>query len=112
MREIKLRYLHDKKWHYITLDGSENLRVAFEKWENIGKTTKFEQFTGLKDKDGKDIYEGDIIQDMGMYHAFKVFWDNENAQFVWSKNHIDDFAESCVNCEIIGNIEENPELLK
>jgi uncharacterized phage protein (TIGR01671 family) len=90
------------------------------------------QFTGLKDNKGKEIYEGDIVKQMD------IDWDKtpddaEPANYVmketmrdvvtmerfpcyWLKNeHFGYEGEDLVadeNCEVIGNIYENPELLK
>lgn len=68
------------------------------------------QESGLKDKNGKDVYEDDVV----------VFEDGTNDLIVWNDefqfhtnsnldNSQSDFAES--ELEIIGNIHENPELL-
>lgn len=76
------------------------------------------QFTGLTDKTGKDIYEGDVVG--GYPHAtVQVVWDEEWAQFACldadEAQHYGLFANSLDGCkdswEVIGNIYENPELI-
>jgi len=72
-----------------------------------------EQCTGLKDKNGKLIYEGDVLKDW-RYDVFRIVFNDEYAQFL-SKD-ADGFvspieADVMENCEIIGNIHEKPDLL-
>lgn len=69
------------------------------------------QSTGLRDKNGKEIYEGDIFSDEdGTFHV----WWNEKVG-VWAISDSDGVAEWLgdynESYEIIGNIYENPELL-
>ena len=73
------------------------------------------QFTGLHDKNGKDIYEGDVLDD-GQDKPVVVDWNVKFASFCllkkgWLFPHW--FGESCnpEDCEVIGNIHENPELI-
>ena len=73
------------------------------------------QFTGLHDKNGKEIYEGDIIQHSHdgtePRKAFEVFWDAERASF--SMRNSDGYWPGIeTRFQVIGNIYENPELLK
>lgn len=66
------------------------------------------QFTGLQDKDGVEIYEGDIIQlgddtfFLGADEIVKVAWSSDG---YWLYFRLFD------KCEVIGNIHENPELV-
>lgn len=71
------------------------------------------QYTGLKDRDGKEIYEGDILKGEGevvwfeLSASFRVNPSRENNDICFTNSfaNIDD-------CEIIGNVYENPELLE
>ena len=76
------------------------------------------QFTGLLDKNGKEIYEGDICKMGWEGHEIiaPMIWNSEKAQFgldatvdFESPEHIKDVP---TRPEVIGNIYENPELLK
>ena len=78
------------------------------------------QYTGLKDKNGKRIYEGDICRNTKTGEIASVKWHGTMAGYVWSNRRRDnkslfDFGElfrAYDKYEIIGNIYDNPELLK
>ena len=76
------------------------------------------QYTGLKDKNGKKIFEGDICQYKKTGRTVLVAWHGTMAGFVWNKKEdssLYDFGELFRvhdKYEVIGNIHDNPELLK
>lgn len=81
----------------------------------------FMQSTGLKDKNGKEIFEGDILAveaDDEVVNV-NVLWDKKHALFIFkSKKYNEEellaelVEDNACPIEIIGNIYENPELLK
>ena len=76
------------------------------------------QSTGLKDKNGKEIFEGDIVDYKGRKAVIK--WHGSYASFIY--RFVDELQErasdweplflACYHFEVIGNIYENPELLE
>lgn len=76
------------------------------------------QSTGIKDKNGKEIFEGDIVDYKGREAVVK--WHGSYASFIY--RFVDGLQErvsewdplflACYNFEVIGNIYENPEFLE
>ena len=93
-------------------DTSYSIPVGFEEFEY----SELMEWTGLYDKNGEDIYEGDIIFESFGEKYYKVIFENVSfkAEFngdfdEYSFDLIDVVAQGC---EIVGNIYENPELIK
>lgn len=128
-REIKFKVFHKGSiTERIKIDGYE--RINGNRWEwmslemNPDKGERWSrgvyswsdkyiraQFTGLKDKDGKEIYEGDILKHPDGDKGFVRF------DYGWAIQYSDTYSHDmpkyyCDNLEIIGNIFENPDLTK
>ncbi len=78
------------------------------------------QYTGLKDKNSKEIYESDVLHNTEYGHKFIIQWGMENESYAgWAGKWIGSsgfisplYNAPLVNCEVIGNIFQNPELRK
>lgn len=118
-REIKFRAFDKeaKTMHQVIVIGLEDKHLIYGH-NNFYKQKSFDkielmQFTGLHDKNGKEIYEGDILKSSpysigAVLFRNGVFLSEENRDgepFCYPAFH---FSIS----EIIGNIHENPELMK
>ena len=122
MREIKFRIWDDKLKVLYTPEMNEEVKDLWELPKMKGGILKVDedvlimQFTGLQDKNGKDIYEGDILiwYVNGITRTAPLIYDDQFACFWMTKSKegyfiANDFGRG--EYEIIGNIYENPELL-
>ena len=136
MREILFRgkSAEDGKWftgqllHFKSPVSEKELNIIvegcewddFNEWRNIGRRAKVVpetvgQYTGFTDKNGKKIFEGDIIRKTNEGRYPEIFTANIRTDFHANEKVYYGPCEYCTeSCEyeIIGNIYDNPELLK
>ena len=128
MREIKFRAWCVAAGRFIDLNGFD---IAFDGLSDKGRVyqayeqgsiasyvvgeLELMQYTGLKDANGNEIYEGDIIDVGGLKPCVcSVQWNNENASFCTYSDGVqsESLFGADFGCIVIGNIHENPELLE
>jgi len=128
MREIKFEYgFYNgdsiiKKWYYI--GQIPTIAQRCDVWNNL-PVLYVRQFTGLKDKNGKEIYEGDIVTSFGgskgVVEFFdKLTWDGGcihsgfycKQWFEYKEEGEMSYHSNFEDGEVIGNIHENPELVE
>lgn len=127
MREIKFRaWVKDrkaifevisidyvsKKVTYIVERTGHLLNIRHDKFNDV----ELMQYTGIKDKDNKEIYEGDILFESFGERYYKVVFENGSfrAEF---KGDFEEYSFDLIDvvaqgCEVVGNIYENPELME
>jgi uncharacterized phage protein (TIGR01671 family) len=124
MRELKFRYVFKCRLcgeivtRIHTIEDIEKDFIDYS-WHNCNSDyhacdlVNRDQFTGLPDKNGKEIYEGDIVDGSQLLVAGLVRWDDDTAAFVIDVGS-GDYYEFPVGEDItvLGNIHHNPERLE
>ena len=113
-REILFRGKTGDEWVYGDLSRLKNAITITKRnfiYPYIVMPETVGQFTGLTDKNDAKIFEGDILKfRSGIY---SVEWDNEHSKFLQRDGQFSrEFHIWIAKSEIVGNIHDNPELLK
>ncbi|MHB8483527.1 MAG: YopX family protein [Nitrospiria bacterium] len=119
-----LREAYDGGWHYCS-SGDDSLCHLGEYPED--ENFEIMQYTGIRDKNGKEIYEGDIVKVTGdgwhkdgeiaviewhQYGLSKIIYRYINLNTDLGDYQFDNYDAGRVELEVIGTIYENSELLK
>jgi len=112
MRKIKFRVAELSEGKFVGFLYLDPVKESFDScWLRYDDPDiVIQQFTGLTDRFGKEIFEGDIVKSLKMNLVDDVRWNNGSLTYKWG---IYDLSEIVGFFEIIGNIyeNENPELL-
>ncbi len=116
-REIKFR-AWDNENNRMFPDCFELTKTGFKEWVQLRQASEdleWMQYTCLKDKNGKEIYEGDIVRSKSLKDedVSEIKWHEELCfSLEWSSQPLGTHIIIGYEFEVIGNIHENPELLK
>lgn len=120
MREIKLRawLIEEKKLEDVDIlhFDSELISVADPTYGKYFLPDEYvlEQYTGLKDAENVDIYEGDVLE---TYNGSRVYVSFEEGLFIiyfsnTAVSLVDYLIDGVISAKVIGNVHQNPELLE
>jgi uncharacterized phage protein (TIGR01671 family) len=99
------------------IEQPQNMAIADAHWQKLKEIDEQKdriiimQYTGLKDKKGKEIYEGDIVKN-GDFISDAHSWNEWKRQVVYDDQQAMFTGLDGERIEVIGNIYENPELIK
>ena len=116
MKELKFRAWDGKKMIDDVIPASDTGIVELFEYEHqVTEVEAVEQYTGLTDKNGKEIYEGDVVNIQGIkyYVDFEHggFWfNNDNRK--WKVNRPFTHFQEINDTEVVGNVHENADLLE
>lgn len=125
MREIKFRAWDKIGKKFVSAESVSDQKIPVIPTEHgFVLKTKFilSQFTGMKDKDGKEVYEGDVVEAAWMHHgkpgqvfmAF-IFFNEHIGSFRIGYESLGGFSQDEVyfryQVKVIGNVYENPDLV-
>lgn len=123
MREIlfrgkrSVRYCPDRDWTYGVpfIDHEGDCIFKTDITERVVDPETVGQYTGLTDKNGKKIFEGDILNGLLSLHPdrriFQVGYE-DNGFYFFDEDEVGWHPDHIVDYEVIGNIHDNPKLLK
>lgn len=100
----------EKEDAHIIITSKETLYNNFALESHIVIPETVGQYTGLTDKNGTKIFEGDIVK--GTFFGFPFTVEDYVFSIVWQEDVTGYRANYFENVEVIGNIHDNPELLK
>ena len=109
---LSFHYVEGKNKNGFILSGNSQIYDAENCKTHVVLTETIGQYTGLKDRDGKEIYEGDFLKDDD-YNGLVIFSNYYLGFFVQFEDDVE--LEPLYDMQIakvIGNIHENPELNK
>ena len=112
MRELKFRSYTERCFVFLDLNNDNDF--TFHDFCSCIGDSPIEQYTGLKDKNGREIYEGDIVTLNGEWeeieHGDCSIVAFENGCFRVGDGYENEAGSYLSDWRIIGNIHENPEL--